>query len=224
MFQLLLGQVISGLAVGMVFFLIAAGLSMVLGTLGVLNIAHASFYMLGAYLCYTVTHYLGPSSPYMFWLALLIAPIGVAIFGGIIEVLLLRPLYKTELLYQLILTFGLILIIGDLVKLTWGVEYYRVSEPWPLQGRVSILGTTLSFYHLFIVASGPIVLLLNWALFHKTRLGRVVRAVTHSREMSSALGINVPHVYTGVFMFASWRPCRRCFWAWTPSFQLSVLS
>lgn len=204
MFQLLLGQVISGLAVGMVFFLIAAGLSMVLGTLGVLNIAHASFYMLGAYLCYTVTHYLGPSSPYMFWLALLIAPIGVAIFGGIIEVLLLRPLYKTELLYQLILTFGLILIIGDLVKLTWGVEYYRVSEPWPLQGRVSILGTTLSFYHLFIVASGPIVLLLNWALFHKTRLGRVVRAVTHSREMSSALGINVPHVYTGVFMFASW--------------------
>jgi len=203
MFERILGQVMSGLSVGMVFFLIAVGLSMVFGTLRVLNVAHASFYMLGAYLCYTITHFLGPSSG-MFWIALILAPIGVAIFGGILELLVLRPIYKRELLYQLILTFGLILIIGDIVKLTWGVQFYQVNIPWPLLGTVSFLGTRLSYYHLFMIAMGPIILILIWGLLHKTRLGRTIRAVTYNRDMSSALGVNVSLIYTIVFMFASW--------------------
>jgi branched-chain amino acid transport system permease protein len=203
MFELVFGQIISGLSVGMVFFLIAVGLSMVFGTLRVLNVAHASFYMLGAYLCYTITHFLGPSSG-MFWIALILAPTGVAIFGGILELLVLRPLYKRELLYQLILTFGLILIIGDIVKLTWGVQFYQVTIPWPLHGTVSLLGTRLSYYHLFMIAMGPLILILIWAILHKTRLGRIIRAVTYNRDMSSALGVNVSLIYTIVFMFASW--------------------
>jgi len=203
MFERILGQVMSGLSVGMVFFLIAVGLSMVFGTLRVLNVAHASFYMLGAYLCYTITDFLGPSSG-MFWIALILAPIGVAIFGGILELLVLRPIYKRELLYQLILTFGLILIIGDIVKLTWGVQFYQVNIPWPLHGTVSFLGTRLSYYHLFMIAMGPIILILIWGLLHKTRLGRTIRAVTYNRDMSSALGVNVSLIYTIVFMFASW--------------------
>lgn len=197
------GQIVSGLSIGMVFFLIAAGLSMALGTLKVLNIAHASFYMLGAYLCYTITHLLGSSSE-LFWIALVGAPIGVAIFGGIIELLILRPLYKRALLYQLILTFGLILVIGDIVKLTWGVQFYMVSIPWPLHGTVSLFGARLSYYHLFMIAMGPTVLGIIWVFLHKTKLGRIIRAVTHSRDMSSALGVNVSVVYTVVFMFASW--------------------
>lgn len=203
MFYQIFGQIISGLSVGMVFFLISVGLSMVFGTLKVLNIAHASFYMLGAYLCYTVTHLVG-SSPQFFWIAFIVAPIGVAVFGGIVELLVLRPLYKRDLLYQLILTFGLILIIGDIVKLTWGVQFYQVSIPWPLHGIVNLFGTKLSYYHLFMIVMGPLVLLLIWALLHKTKLGRIIRAVTYSRDMSSALGVNVSIVYTEVFMLASW--------------------
>jgi len=203
MFYQIFGQIISGLSVGMVFFLIAIGLSMVFGTLKVLNVAHASFYMLGAYFCYTITHLLG-TSPGMFWIALILAPIGVAIFGGIVEILILRPLYKRGLLYQLILTFGLILIIGDIVKLTWGVQFYQVAIPWPLHGTVSLLGTKLSYYHLFMIFMGPVILGLIWGLLHKTKLGRIIRAVTYSRDMSSALGVNVSIVYTVVFMFACW--------------------
>lgn len=203
MFELILGQLMSGLSVGMVFFLIAVGLSMVFGTLKVLNIAHASLYMLGAYLCYTVTHFLGGSSG-GFWVALVLAPIGVSMFGGVLELLVLRPLYRRELLYQLIMTFGLILIIGDIVKITWGVQFYQVHIPWPLHGTIRFLGTNLSYYHLFMIAMGPAILILIWVLLQKTKLGRMIRAVTYSRDMSSALGVNVSMVYTLVFMLASW--------------------
>jgi branched-subunit amino acid ABC-type transport system permease component len=133
-----------------------------------------------------------------------VAPIGVAIFGAVIELLLLRQIYKRDVLYQLILTFGLILVIGDIVKLTWGVEYYKVEIPWPLHGYVSFLGTRSSFYHLFMIVMGPAVLGLIWWIFHKTKIGRVARAVIHSRDMCSALGVNVSIVYTVIFMSACW--------------------
>ena len=203
MFQLLLGQLVSGLSGGMVFFLIATGLSMVWGTLGVLNVAHASLYMVGAYLCYTVTQAFG-QTPEFFWLAIFLAPVGVAIFGGLIEALLIKRIYSRDMLFQLILTFGLILIIGDLVKLTWGVQYYKVDIPWPLKGHFNFLGITISYYHLFMIVMGPLILALQWVVLQKTKLGRLIRAVTHNREMAGALGVNVSLVYTCVFMFASW--------------------
>jgi branched-chain amino acid transport system permease protein len=203
MAKFLLGQIVSGLSVGMVFFLIAAGLSLVFGTLKVLNLAHASLYMLGAYFCYTITHALSSLSG-NYWIALIAAPIGVAIVGGFIEVLLLRPVYKKELINQMILTFSLILIMGDIVKMVWGVEFYTVNIPWPLAGTADFLGTKVSYYHLFLIAAGFGVLILIWLIMNKTKLGRIVKAVTHSREMSSALGVNVPVVYTLIFMAACW--------------------
>lgn len=202
MLKIIMGQIISGLSMGMVLFLIAIGLSLVFGTLKVLNLAHASFYMLGAYLCYTITHFLSPLSG-AFWISLVLAPIGVAIIGGIAEILVFRPLYKRELLFQLILTFGLILIISDLVKLTWGVDFYKVDIPWPLYGTASFMGMKLSYYHLFLIMAGCVILGLVWVILHKTRLGRIIRSVTYNRDMSSALGVNVSLVCTIVFMFAS---------------------
>ncbi len=201
MSSLILGQFFSGLAVGMIFFVIAVGLSIVFGTLNVLNVAHASLYMLGAFLCYTVTHYLGTE---MFWVALLLAPIGVALFGGLVEILVLRPIYKADVLYQLILTFGLTLVIGDICKLIWGRDFYSIKTPAALQGTVTFLGTALSYYQILMIAVGPLILLMLWAILHKTKLGRVVRAVTFNRDMSSALGVNVPVIYTTVFMLACW--------------------
>jgi branched-subunit amino acid ABC-type transport system permease component len=140
----------------------------------------------------------------IFWISLILAPLGVAIIGGIIEILVFRPLYKRDLIYQLILTFSLILIIGDILKIVYGVEYYTVRIPWPLHKTISFFGTKLSSYYLFLIAMGVIVLCLIWVIIHKTRLGRIIRAVTYSRDMSSALGINVPFIYTVIFMGACW--------------------
>ncbi len=201
MLPLILGQFFSGLAVGMIFFVITVGLSMVFGTLNVLNVSHASLYMLGAFLCYTITHLLGPE---MFWVALILAPIGVAIFGGIVEILALRPIYKSDILYQLILTFGLTMIIGDLCKLIWGRDFYTIKVPQTLQGTIRFVGASLSYYQLLMIAVGPIILLFLWVILHKTKLGRIIRAVTYNRDMSSALGVNVPMIYTTVFMLACW--------------------
>jgi len=141
-FQGLIIQLLSGISTGMVIFLIAVGLSLVFGTLQVLNLAHASLYMLGAYLCFWISATLSEVTG-AFWWALLLAPLGVAIFGGLVEVLLLRRIYDREHLDQYLLTFALILIIGDLCKLAWGVDFNMVPTPWPLTALLS--GETLSF-------------------------------------------------------------------------------
>ena len=192
-------QLLSGLSVGMVVFLIAVGLSLIFGTLRVLNLSHGSLYMLGAYLCFTVSSALSGWSG-SFWWALLLAPIGVALFGGLMEVLLLRRIYDREHLDQFLLTFAVILIIGDLCKLSWGVDYKMVATPWPLNGAFTLGKMVFPRYNLFLIACGPVIFGCLWSLMRYTRLGRVIRAVTYSREMANALGVNVPLVYTGVFM------------------------
>jgi len=194
---------LSGLSVGMVIFLIAVGLSLIFGTLKVLNLAHAAFYMLGAYLCFWVSSLIGQSIG-SFWVSLLIAPLLVALFGGIVEMLLLRKIYDREVLDQFLLTFALILIIGDLCKLAWGVDYHTVDTPWPLNAPVIFKGLIFPRYNLFIILFAPLLWAGLWSLIHKTRLGSIIRAVTHNREMASALGVNVSYVYTGVFMLGCW--------------------
>lgn len=197
------GQALSGISVGMVLFLIAAGLSIIFGTLKVLNLAHGTIYMVGGFLCYIMTsklvHIQGA-----FWWALLLAPIAVAAIGGIIEVLLLRRIYAQEMLYQYILTFALILIIGDACKFFFGVGYQTVAVPWPINGKISLWGLSFPVYNLFLIGCGIVVFLGLSALMRYTSLGRIVRAVTHNRETANALGINVPRVYTGVFMLGSY--------------------
>jgi len=191
------------MSVGMVIFLIAVGLSLIFGTLQVLNLAHASFYMLGAYLCFWISSMLSQLSG-SFWWSLLMAPLLVAMFGGFLEVLLLRRIYAREMLDQFLLTFALILIIGDLCKLAWGVDYHTVDTPWPLDKAVIFGGLMFPSYNLFLILCGPLIYVGLWSLIRYTRLGSVVRAVTYNREMANALGVNVPIVYTGVFMLGCW--------------------
>jgi branched-subunit amino acid ABC-type transport system permease component len=191
------------MSVGMVIFLIAVGLSLIFGTLQVLNLAHASIYMLGAYLCFWISSMLSQVSG-SFWWSLLMAPLLVAMFGGFLEVLLLRRIYGREMLDQFLLTFALILIIGDLCKLAWGVEYHTVDTPWPLDKAIIFGGLVFPRYNVFLILSGPLIYVGLWSLIRYTRLGSVVRAVTYNREMANALGVNVPLVYTGVFMLGCW--------------------
>ena len=197
------GQTLSGISVGMVLFLIAAGLSIIFGTLKVLNLAHGSLYMTGSFFCYGVTSFLAQFQG-AFWWAILVAPLLVALLGGIIEFFLLRRIYDQEMLYQYILTFALILILGDACKFLFGVGYQTVAAPWPVNGKVSIWGLSFPVYNLFLIGCGLAVFLGLTALMRYTALGRNVRAVTYNREMANALGINVPRVYTGVFMLGSY--------------------
>ncbi len=198
-----LGQALSGISLGMVWFLIAAGLSIIFGTLKILNMAHGSIYMLGGFLCYQVTSAFS-HIPGIFWLALLVAPLVTALVGGCIEILLLRRIYGLDMIYQYLLTFGLILIVGEVCKLIWGVGYNTVTVPWPLKGTVSLFGLSFPKYNLFLIGMGGLVFVGLQALIGATSLGAIVRAVTHNREIANALGINVPKVYTGVFMLGCW--------------------
>lgn len=202
-FEALAGQTISGISLGMVWFLIAVGLSIIFGTLKVLNLAHGSLYMLGSYTCYQVTTSLAPLAG-NFWLAVLLAPLVVALVGGLIEVFLLRPIYKAEMLYQYILTFALVLIIAEVCKIIWGAGYHSISVPWPFKGSVRLFGLTFPQYNLFLIVMGAVVFMGLRLLINHTSLGRIIRAVTHNREVANALGVNVPWVYTGVFMLGSW--------------------
>ncbi|MGO9569996.1 MAG: branched-chain amino acid ABC transporter permease [Desulfomonilaceae bacterium] len=198
-----LGQALSGISLGMVWFLIAAGLSIIFGTLKILNMAHGSIYMLGGFLCYQVTSTFS-HVPGIFWLALLVAPFVTALVGGCIEILLLRRIYGLDMIYQYLLTFGLILIVAEVCKLIWGVGYNTVAVPWPLNDTVSLFGLSFPKYNLFLIGMGILVFVGLRALIGATSLGAVVRAVTHNREIANALGINVPRVYTGVFMLGCW--------------------
>jgi len=202
-FESFAGQALAGVSLGMVWFLIAAGLSIIFGTLKVLNLAHGSLYMLGSFCCYQVTVSLA-GVPGNFWLAVLVAPLVVALVGGIIEVFLLRPIYKAEMIYQYILTFALVLIIAEACKMIWGTGYHSVKVPWPFQGSVAMFGLSFPIYNLFLIAMGPLVFIALRTLINKTNLGRNIRAVTENREMANALGTNVPQVYTGVFMLGAW--------------------
>ncbi len=202
-FDAIAGQTLSGISVGMVLFLIAAGLSIIFGTLRVLNLAHGSIYMLGGFLCYGFTSTFA-SLPGVFWWTLLAAPLIVALAGGLIEIFLLRRIYAQEMLYQYILTFGLILIIGETCKFVWGVGYHTVGTPWPFDGKVSLWGLSFPVYNLFLIGCGFTIFIGLAALMRYTGLGRIIRAVTYHREMANALGINVPKVYTGVFMLGCW--------------------
>jgi len=196
-------QSLSGLSVGMVLFLIAAGLSIIFGTLKILNLAHGSIYMVGGFFCYGLTSTFA-QIPGVFWVTLIFAPIGTALLGGLIEKFLLRRIYAEDHLYQYILTFAVILILGELCKLIWGVGYNTVAVPWPVGGNVSIFEISFPVYNLFLIGCGFSVFLGLLSLMRFTELGRIIRAVTYHREMASALGINVPRVYTGVFMLGCW--------------------
>ncbi len=192
-------QVLVGLSRAMILFMVSAGMSLILGVLRVPNIAHGSLYMIGAFSSYTVFTLLG-SSEVGFWLALILAPLVVALVGLIAERALFCHLYEREHLMLLLFTFALMLILGDLVKLTWGPEYLSVLAPAILRGAISILGSSFPRYNLFLLFVGPVVAVGLWLFANKTKIGKISRAAAVDREMVGALGINVSWVFAAAFV------------------------
>jgi len=200
MSQSLVHVILAGISAGMFIWLVASGLTLVFGVLRVLNFAHGSFYMLGAYVCYTVLKAMGGN----FWLGLLLGPLIVALVGYAMERFLLRYVYHLELAYQLLLTFAMVLVFDDAVKMIWGAGSTSSPAVPGLSGSVSILDRRFPVYNLFIIAVGPLVALGLYALLEKTWWGRIIRAASSDREMASAIGVKVPTLYTAVFMFGAW--------------------
>ena len=186
----------------MFLFLIASGLSLVFGVMRVLNFAHGSFYMLGAYLAWQVVQWLAPMLN-SFWPAVLAAALGVAVLGGVVERLLLRHLYGREELYQLLFTYALVLILGDVAKATWGTRQLSVSRPPLLAGGFDLFGTTLPAYNLFIMLLGPLIALAVWGMLTRSTAGRMIRAAALDREMLGAMGADVGAIYTSMFVVSS---------------------
>jgi branched-subunit amino acid ABC-type transport system permease component len=198
----LFGQFLGGLTTAMFLFLIASGLSLVFGVMRVLNFAHGSFYMFGAYLAWQVVQWLSGSG-HGFWPAVLAAALGVALLGGVVERVLLRHLYGKEELYQLLFTYALVLILGDAAKAIWGTHQLSVSRPPILAGSFEVLGTTLPVYNLFIMVLGPLIAVAAWLVLTRSNAGRMVRAAALDREMLGALGANVGAIYSGMFVVSS---------------------
>ena len=199
----LFGQFVGGLSIAMFLFLIASGLALIFGVLRILNFAHGSFYMIGAYLAWQIVHILDAKTGGSFWLAVVGAATAVAILGAAIERFLLRPLYGREELYQLLFTYALVLVLADAAKIIWGTQQLSVSRPPSLSGASTIFGAVVPHYNLFIMALGPMVAALVWFILHRTHMGRMVRAAALDREMLGALGADVGRLYTAMFAFGS---------------------
>src|SRR5437764_3939159 len=198
----LFSQFLGGLTTAMFLFLIASGLSLVFGVMRVLNFAHGSFYMIGAYVAWQVVRWLQPV-PERFWPAALAAALVVALLGATVERFFLRYLYDKEELYQLLFTYARVRVLGDAAKFLWGTQQLSVSRPPVLGGGIEIFGTLVPHYNLFIMLFGPLVALSVWLMLTRTTMGRMVRAAALDREMLGALGANVGWLYTGMFALAS---------------------
>ena len=191
-------QFMSGLSRGMMLFLIASGLSLIFGVMNILNFAHATLWLVGAYFCYTFW-YLLQGFGFGLWLSIPLAAITLAGIGCVIEILLIRRVYDRELPEQLLLTYALVLVLGDLIKIVWGVEDKLIERPPIVASPVFFFGVPFDSYFIFVIFVGLAVAFGLWWFLKKTRYGHIVRAAVFSREMVSALGIPIPRIYTGVF-------------------------
>ena len=191
-------QVLVGLSRTTILFIVASGLSLVLGVLRVPNIFHGSLYMIGAFMAYTFAMLIG-SGP-GFWIALVLAPLAVALISLILERVLFSHLYDREHIMLMLFTFACMLIFADLVKLVWGSSFRSLSPPEILQGSVSIIGLPLPRYNFFLLILGPFFALGLWLLTNKTKIGKISRAAAVDMEMVGAMGINVGWVFAAVFV------------------------
>ena len=187
-------QLLNALTLAGLLFLVSAGLSLVFGILRVVNFAHGVFYMLGAYLGYTTVMLSG-----WFWPALLIVPPVVGALGALIESSTLRFIYRRPPIYQLLLTFGLALILEEAVRIVYGPTAKGIDPPASLQGAISLGSLLYPRYRLFVVALSLVVAVAVWLFLRKTRAGLVIRAVAQNSEMADCLGANVARVRTLVF-------------------------
>jgi branched-chain amino acid transport system permease protein len=194
----ILVQFLTGLASASSLFLVAAGLTVIFGVTRVVNFAHGSLYMLGAYLGWTILSAM-PRDPAWFALGVVLAGLATAAVGVLIETTLLRRIYKAPELLQLLATFGVVLVVQDLVLKIWGPDDLTLSRPRWMRSFVEIMGERVPFYDLLMIGIGPLVLLALWLLFTRTRWGTLVRAATQDREMVAALGVDQRLLFTTVF-------------------------
>ncbi|MCX7891766.1 MAG: ABC transporter permease [Burkholderiales bacterium] len=194
----IVAQFLNGLASASTLFLIAVGLSLIFGVTRIVNFAHGSLYMLGLYAAYSLIDRFGPT-PLGFWGGVIGAALLVGALGALVEVAILRRIYRAPELFQLLATFALVLVIRDAVLWHWGPEDLLGPRAPGFAGSVAILGKPFPEYDLLLIAVGPLVLVLLWLLLNRTRWGTLVRAATQDREMVGALGVNERWLFTGVF-------------------------
>jgi branched-subunit amino acid ABC-type transport system permease component len=186
-----------GISSGMVTFLMAAGMSLVMSGMNIINFGQGAFFILGAFLCFSLTSVLN------FWWALVVAPLIVAVLGGLTE-FSLRPLYGKSILYQLLFTMGVAFVIVDAIRTLWGKSIRTIMVPDFLSSSVFFLGLDFPAYYIFITIISGLVALGLWLMFERTRLGMLFRAIISDREMVGNLGINVALIFSAMFMFGVW--------------------
>jgi branched-subunit amino acid ABC-type transport system permease component len=196
--SLLLTNLLYGITIGSALILIASGLSLTFGVMGVLNFAHGGLCMLGAYFGYTLVQVTGN-----FWLSLILAPLLVAGIGALMEAFTIRPLYGLHPLYQLLLTVGLAMVIANTVLLAWGGDQLSIKLPAYFKGYIHFLGLDYPRFRLFVLFFSAAVAAVLWITLKRTKWGIVIRAGMHDLEMVNAFGINIYRVFTIVFAFGA---------------------
>lgn len=190
-------QLLTGLSRAAVLFIVASGLSLVFGALRIVNVAHGSFYMLGAFLAVTFSAFVG--GPLGFVAAIIAVPLLVAAIGAAVERIALRSLYDKEHLLQLLATFALLLVFHDLVRAVWGERPHRLVAPDILRGPAEMFGIIFPRYNLFLIGAAVVLAIALWALMTRTGFGRDIRAAVSDPEMLGMVGVNVPRLFTLVF-------------------------
>lgn len=193
-------QILNSLFYASILFLIASGLTLVYGVMRIVNMAHGNLYALGAYVAaWSVGLVAGSVPPAALFLLILVGAAAAALAGAILEPTMLRPLYRRAEEYQLLITFGLLLILEDLLRLVWGPYPLTASALSDTLGSVTILGATYPGYNLFVIAIGAVAAAGLWAFVYKTRFGIMLRATSQDMRMAAALGVNVKRVYVQAF-------------------------
>ena len=190
-------QLLNGITLGMVYVLLAAGLSVIFGVMNVINFSHGELFALGAYLALSIVNPLGAETG--FWIALVVAPLVVGVVGVAIERLTVRPLYGRNPLYHILLTFGLVLVINDLIRLIWGTQQQQLVVPEFLSQPITLASVRVSRYTLFIIVFSALLAGGVWLLLNRTKYGMIIRAGAQDREMVRNVGIDIDRYYTLVF-------------------------
>lgn len=190
----LVTQCLNALSQAALLFFLGCGLTLIFGIMRIVNFAHGAFFMLGAYVGWSAVHWTGN-----FWVALIAAPILVGGFGAAFELGILRRLYGRDGHAFLMVTFGLTLVMGEAIRLIWGVEALQVKMPASLSDIVFILDEPFPIYRLFLAGSGVVVAIVIWQFLERTRLGLLIRATSQNAEMVHALGTDVRLVRSAVF-------------------------
>lgn len=193
----LIAQLINSLVFGILLFMMAAGLSLIFGLMNVVNIAHGSFFMIGAFTAYSVAQWSNS-----FWLAVGVSWVPAVIVAVLMERLFLRPLYQRGHLEQVLLTFGFIFVFSDITRYLWGTNIQSVALPAALDGSFEIAGSLVPIYRIGLIAFGGLVALALWLFLERSRVGAMVRAGVDDAATAAGIGINVPFLFSCIFALA----------------------